>query len=421
MPRIPETEIARIKESTDLIALIQSRGIALKQQGSNWIGLCPFHEDSKSPNLIVTPGKGLFRCMACEATGNAIQFVEKFDGLSFRHAFELLANGGKAAFEQAPDKPMTSRASIPRLACPLDEAASDAALCEQVSRYYQSRLAAPENQAARDYLASRGLDDPEQWKSFGIGFADRTLGLRIPENNRKQGAEIRDRLKALGIYRPNGREHLNGCITVPIRNAQGDIVQLYGRRIERNTPKENRHLYLARPIAGIFHPDALKHRELILTESILDALTFHLHGMEAVTCTFGTKHFTDELFAAILAAKVGSVRLAFDADEEGEKAFAKASTRLQAEGITVYQIKFPWEMDANQYAIEQGGEALRHAVRNATWTNDAKAELASIIAPVQSTSSLAAKKEEVPPSPEPSTTPQPHRKPLWNNEATFTR
>ena len=412
MPRIPETEIARIKESTDLIALIQSRGIVLKQQGTNWIGLCPFHEDSKSPNLIVTPGKGLFRCMACEATGNAIQFVEKFDGLSFRHAFELLANGGKAAFEQAPSAP-TGKATVKRLPCPVDESAEDGALLEQVADYYAQRLLAPENQTARDYLVSRGLDDPEQWKRFGIGFSDRTLGLRIPHSLRKDGAKLRQRLQELGVYRKTGREHLVGCITVPVFTApQGQrgaasCCQIYGRRIERTAPKENRHLYLARPIAGIFHPEALKHRELILTESILDALTFHRHGMEAVTCTFGTKHFTDELFAAILAAKVESVRLAFDADEEGEKAFAKASARLQAEGITVYQIKFPWEMDANQYAIEQGGEALRNAVRNAVWTNDTKPEISP--APVQSTSSLAAnlaaKEEGYSPSPEPSTTP----------------
>ena len=230
MPRIPETEIARIKTETDLVALIQSRGVALSQQGSNWTGLCPFHEDKDTPNLIVTPGKGLWRCMACGATGNAIQFVEKFDGLSFRHAFEVLANG-KAAFEHGARAPMT-KATVPRLPCPVEDTAEDGRLLQQVADYYAKRLAAPENQAARDYLASRGLEGPELWQRFGIGFADRTLGLRIPEKNRKQGAALRDRLQELGVYRKTGREHLVGCITVPIRNAKGDIVQLYGRRIE---------------------------------------------------------------------------------------------------------------------------------------------------------------------------------------------
>jgi len=367
MPRIPETEIARIKEQTDLVALIQSRGVALKQQGTNWTGFCPFHDDQENPNLIVTPGKGLWRCMAacCGATGNVIQFVERFDGLSFRHAFEVLANGGKAAFEQSGG--IAKKSTVPKLACPIEDTAEDAKLLQQVADYYAQRLTAPESQLARDYLASRGLDDPDLWQRYQLGFADRTLGLRLPNKNRVQGNEIRSRLETLGVYRKTGREHLVGCITVPIKTTQGDIVQLYGRRIDPKAPKEMRHLYLARPLAGILNATALTAREIILTESIIDALTFIRHGMESTTCTFGTENFTDELFEAIRAAKIETVKLAFDADEAGEKATAKIAARLQAIGIECYQIKFPWKTDANQYALDQGGEALKNAVRNAAW------------------------------------------------------
>jgi DNA primase catalytic core len=367
MPRIPETEIARIKEQSDLVALIQSRGVALKQQGTNWTGFCPFHDDQENPNLIVTPAKGLWRCMAacCGATGNVIQFVERFDGLSFRHAFEVLANGGKAAFEQSGG--IAKKSTVPKLACPLEDTAEDAKLLSQVADYYAQRLTVPESQLARDYLACRGLDDPELWKRYQIGFADRTLGLRLPNKNRVQGNEIRSRLETLGVYRKTGREHLVGCITVPIKNTQGAIVQLYGRRIDPRAPKNLRHLYLAKPLAGIFNAAALTAREIILTESIIDALTFIRHGMESTTCTFGTENFTEELFEAIRAAKIETVKLAFDADEAGEKATAKVAARLQAIGIECHQIKFPWKTDANQYALDQGGEALRNAVRNAAW------------------------------------------------------
>jgi DNA primase len=370
MPRIPESEIERIKSETDLIALIQSRGVALKAQGSNWTGFCPFHEDKENPNLIVTPSKGLWRCMVacCGATGNAIQFVEKFDGLSFRHAFEVLANGGKAAFEQSGG--IAKKSTVPKLACPIDDTGEDAKLLSQVADYYAQRLTAPESQAARDFLASRGLDDPELWKRYQIGFADRTLGLRLPNKNRVQGNEIRTRLESLGVYRKTGREHLVGCITIPIKNTQGDIVQIYGRRTDPKSPKDMRHLYLARPLAGVFNHESFQNlttREIILTESIIDALTFIRHGMEAVTCTFGTKNFTEDIFEAIKAAKIESVKLAFDADESGEAATAEAEKRLQAHGIECHQIKFPWGMDANQYAQDQGGEALRQAVRNAAW------------------------------------------------------
>jgi DNA primase catalytic core len=402
MARIPDSEIDRIKTETDLVALIQSRGVALKQQGANWTGFCPFHDDKETPNLIVTPGKGLWRCMssACGATGNPIQFVEKFDGLSFRHAFEVLANGGKAAFEHAPDGPRT-KATVPRLSCPIEDTSEDAKLLEQVANYYAKRLLAPENQAARDYLTSRGLDDPDLWQRYQIGFADRTLGLRIPEKNRKQGAEIRARLETLGVYRKTGREHLNGCIVIPVRSPFGDIVQLYGRRIESKAPKEMRHLYLARPLAGVFNAPSVTGRDIILTESILDALTFVHHGMENATCTFGTANFTDEISEAIRAAKVESVRLAFDADEAGETATQEAAKRLQAIGIECHAVKLPWGMDANQYALEQGPEALRQAVRNAAWMEPQaaaqKSEVSSETA-VQSSSlaaNLAAKEGKI--------------------------
>ena len=381
MSRIPDADITRLRADTDLVALIRSRGVALKQHGQNWTGFCPFHDDKEHPNLIVTPAKGLWSCMAalCGKTGDAIHFLETFDGMSFRHAFELLAHGGKAAYERPPDAPR-KQATVPRLACPLDEAAPDAILLDQVAAYYASRLAAPENHSARAYLVSRGLDDETLWQRFGIGFSDRTLGLRIPEKNRKQGAEMRNRLQAVGVYRSTGREHLNGCITIPIRECgphcqtSSRITQIYGRRTEPKAPEATRNLHLARPLGGIFNPAALSHREIILTESLLDALTFIRHGsaaglapMDATTCVYGSEGVTDELFEAIRTANVNSVRLAFGADDAGELAAAQAAARLQAIGIECHRIRFPWGMNANAFALEQGGEALRHSVRSAEW------------------------------------------------------
>jgi DNA primase len=94
--RIPEADIDRVKRATDLAALVRSRGIELKKHGAgDWLGRCPFHPDSQTPNLIVTPDKGLWHCMACGLAGNAIQFVQRHDGISFRHAFEVLAHGSR--------------------------------------------------------------------------------------------------------------------------------------------------------------------------------------------------------------------------------------------------------------------------------------------------------------------------------------
>ena len=82
---IAPAELDRLKRDVDLVALVQSRGVELRRNGRSWQGLCPFHTDGK-PSLSVSPDKGLWRCFACGAGGDAIRFVELHDKLSFREA-----------------------------------------------------------------------------------------------------------------------------------------------------------------------------------------------------------------------------------------------------------------------------------------------------------------------------------------------
>ena len=281
--------------------------------------------------------------------------------------------------------------------------------------YYHERL--QHNQAALDYLATRGLDDEQLVKRFRIGFCDRTLGLRIPHKNRKLGAELRTRLAELGVYRKkSGHEHMRGRIIVPVTDASGTVRQFYGRRIDERPPKNTRHLYLPRPMAGIVNARELRQMparapgpEIILCESIIDALTFLRHGMEAVTCTFGNEGFTDELFQAIEEAKIESVRFAYDADDAGERAVKRDTERLQKIGIECWSIKFPWGSDANGLAVEKGADALRHAVRSADWlgtegaTVRVAADSSSLAAKVAEVPEEAAKKEVMVEVPKPST------------------
>ena len=172
MPRIPENEIERIKRQTDLVALVRSRGVELHKHGSkDFAGKCPFHQDD-SPSFIVSPDKGLFHCMGCGAAGNAIQFVGKFDGVSFRHAFELLDAGSVAFSPASPTGERVKLATVPRLESPLAMDADDRALMTQVLDYYQDRLL--KTPAAVEYLEGRGLWHEEAVKRFRLGFADRT-------------------------------------------------------------------------------------------------------------------------------------------------------------------------------------------------------------------------------------------------------
>ena len=363
--RIPETDIERVKRSTDLRALVQSRGVELKKHGSkDWIGRCPFHADRDKPNFIVTPDKGLFHCMACGKAGNAIQFVEHHDGISFRHAFELLNQGGTAAFAA---QPLQKQTTVPRLPCPLDSAADDATLFRQVTGYYHERL--KQSATARAYLAWRGLDSDELIDRFQIGFADRTLGLRLPEKNRKEGDALRTRLTQLGLWRDSGHEHFNGCIVVPLHNEQGQIVSVYGRRASRPaaTRGELRHLYPPGPHRGLFNRAAFESLEIILCEAVFDALTFYASGFHNVTCLFGTEGFTDELWETL--KHVQRVRIAYDADDAGERAAQRDAERFRAHGVEVFRVKFPHGMDANEYAckVTPANKSLALLLNSSAW------------------------------------------------------
>jgi DNA primase catalytic core len=419
MPRIPDEAIDRLKPSLDLAALVRSRGIALKPHGNgHLIGLCPFHDDKGNPNLVVTPGKGLFHCLACGAAGNGIQFVQKFDGISFRHAFELLDEGGQAAFSPPPTGGRVSQGSTPRLENPLNPEASDVELFAQVLDYYAERL--QKNPAALEYLEKRGLNDPEALARFRIGFADRSLGLRLPEKNRREGKEIREHLQRLGIYRKSGHEHFNGSIVVPVFDDSGDVSEIYGRRITKPNPGSPKHLYLPGPHAGIWNaPDAFAsppsassgQGEVILCEAPLDALTFWVNGLKNVTFIYGTQGFPDYLETALIEHKTKRVYLAYDADKPGDTAAERDASRLAAKGIEVFRVKFPRGMDANDYTlkVKPAPKSLAQAVKAAEWVAGsntpapASSSLAAIAASPElaEVADLAAKEINPQPTPEP--------------------
>ena len=181
MARIPEAELERLKSEASLVRLIEEAGIALKRQGKAYAACCPFHaEDTAS--LIVTPAKNLFHCFGCGAAGGPIDWVMKRNGVSFRHAVELLREG-LPAMTDATVKRTTVRALPPPVACDAD----DQALLDQVVGYYHQTL--KQSPEALAYLKARGIDHPEAIDGFKLGFANRTLGLRLPDKRRKEGAD----------------------------------------------------------------------------------------------------------------------------------------------------------------------------------------------------------------------------------------
>lgn len=347
MARIPKDELERLKKETDLAALVRSRGVELRKHGgSDLIGRCIFHDDTE-PSLVVTPGKNLFHCLGCGAAGSVVDWVMQTEGVSFRHAVELLREGSPSL--AASDRPL-KRTTVRRLPCPLEMDAADAELLGQVVGYYHETLEGDAGGLA--YLERRGLAHPDLVDHFSLGLANRTLGLRLPEKSRKAGAELRGRLQSIGVIRSSGHEHLNGCLTIPVFDEAGRVGELYGRRVSDHTDRAN-HLYLPGPHRGVWNLDALREsKEVILCEALIDALTFWVAGFHNVISSFGTNGFTDEMLEAMKAYGTERMLIAYDRDESGDHAAAKLGERLAVEGITSYRILFPRGMDANAYALK---------------------------------------------------------------------
>jgi len=397
MPRIPEAELEQIKRGTDLAALVRAKGIELRPHGTGHLaGKCPFHEDS-TPSFIVTPGKNLFHCLGCGAGGTVIDFVMRHDGLSFRHAVEVLRNG-QASVLVATTSP-TKHSTVPRLPAPVAYDADDPALLTQVIDYYHERLM--QTPAALAYLEKRGIRSEEAIKTFRLGFADRTLGLRLPQKNRQTGAAIRERLEKLGVYRESGHEHLNGCLVVPILGSDGAILGAYGRKIIENQSTGIKHLYLPGPHRGLWNPVCLGSREVILCEALIDALTFWTHGFKNVTTAYGVEGFTEELLDALILAKTERVLIAFDRDEAGERGAAKVAGRLMARGVECRRVLFPHGQDANEYArkVQPADKALAVLLNAAAWLGNGSGTLPPR-APSSLAASLAAPASALPTPPE---------------------
>jgi DNA primase len=396
MARIPEGEIARLKREVSLERLAEARGVKLKRHGADLIGLCPFHEDH-SPSLVISPQKNLWNCLgACGKGGSVIDWVMRAEGISFRHAVELLKQENLPLAAQ-PGTKLPQRSTVPKLPAPVSRDADGRALLLQVARYYHESL--KNSPDALKYVQGRGLTSSEMIEHFQLGFANRTLGYGLPEKNRVAGAELRGRLQKLGVLRESGHEHFNGSVVIPIFNREGDMVQMYGRKITPGLrPGTPLHLYLPGPHRGVWNEEALvASKEIILCEALIDALTFWCAGFRHVTASYGVNGFTDDHKTAFRKYGTQRIYLAYDRDAAGERAAEEHAGELMALGIECFRVQFPKNMDANDYALKvtPAAKSLGMLLNNAVWLGKGKQPTVGVIEPqsIEEKSEAAAKEK----------------------------
>ena len=265
MARVPEAELERLKAEVSVQRLAEARGVELRRHGADLIGLCPFHEDHE-PSLVISPSEeplALPGGVPGGGIGGGLGDAGRGGELPPRGG---AAPGGPSPFAAPPLAPArpVKVSTVRRLPAPVERDADDQELLLQVLRYYHATL--QEFPEALRYLESRGLRSSELIERFQLGFANRTLGLRLPEKTRRAGEEIRTRLQRLGILRevgpralqrlagdPGDRSRGEGCrgvraqdhrrvarrdaaAPVPARAAPGCLERGSARRLPRRDP-----------------------------------------------------------------------------------------------------------------------------------------------------------------------------------------
>ena len=183
MARIPGGLVERLKAEVSLASLAEAAGVTLRKTGADLTGCCPFHEDS-TPSLVISPARNLWHCLgACQAGGSVVDWVMRAEGVSFRHAVELLRDG-MPSISAAGRSP--GRSTVRKLASPAERDAADGELLGQVVDYYHRVL--KESLDALAWLSRRKISHLEALEEFRLGYADRTL--RLPDKRRKDGADI---------------------------------------------------------------------------------------------------------------------------------------------------------------------------------------------------------------------------------------
>lgn len=319
--RIPRVFINDLLARTDIVELIETR-LKLKKQGRNYHACCPFHNE-KTPSFTVSGEKQFYHCFGCGAHGNAIDFLMNFDRLEFVESIEELAamQGLEVPYE-------TRDGGEDKLARHQRQNLYD--LLAQISAAYQKQLHLPAAEAARQYLARRGLS-AEVTERFAIGYAP--AGWDFLARQFGRAAEQRQALIDAGMLIVNDQQRaydrFRERIMFPIRDKRGRVLGFGGRVLDAGQPK-----YLNSPETDIFHKGrqlyglyevqqaASEHPYLLVVEGYMDVVALAQFGIDYAVASLGTSTTTEHLQQ--LFRITDQIICCYDGDRAGRQAAWRA-------------------------------------------------------------------------------------------------
>ena len=329
-------DITSLKSRIDLVEVVTQRGIVLEPRGENLFGLCPFHAED-TPSFCVNPKTQLWKCFGCGEGGDVFTFVQKFDGVDFIGAVKKLC---KDDIQEKTLADLNRERQQEENARAIDRPPQD--VLDRIVDHWQKSLSS--SAKARAFLRHRGLWHPAILRALHLGYSTGRLSEVLPES----GKLVRQ-LKRMGILNKKGNEFFYQRLVVPVFDENGVLTTIYGRSIDPDAHIP--HLYLPGPRRGVFNPAGIQDgQDVILTESILDAMALLALGIGNVTASFGTQGFTADLRGMLLRRKVPRVFCAYDTDPAGDHAADQLAHDLAGHGIEVRRIELTAK-DPNEFLV----------------------------------------------------------------------
>ena len=341
----PESFIDDLISRNDIVEVVESYVHLSKRSGSNYFGLCPFHNE-RTPSFSVNPSEQFYYCFGCGKGGGVINFIMEIENLSYPDAVAHLAQrAGMKLPEERSDPNAKKRSRL-------------LALNKDAARYFYHQLSTPAGQPGADYIRSRGIS-PSIANRFGLGYAPDSFDALLKAMTALGYSEYElfdcDLLRRSS--RGNFYDTFRNRLIFPIIDVRGDVIGFSGRIIGNGEPKylnsrDTPVFVKGRNLFALNLAKKSKSGYMILSEGNIDIVSLHQAGFDSAVASLGTSLTPDQ--ARLLSRYTGEIILAFDNDSAGQKATQRAIEIFDKLEIKVRVLQLPGAKDPDEFIQKRG-------------------------------------------------------------------